>query len=147
MTTPASQQPQRECPYSRTLEEVGDFCIIKDDWVSELQCGKCPARPHTPAPDDNELEDLGNQDIDPKVFAAWGDACERGAQEQFLREHDAAIARTATLAETQRIYGLFHEVERLHLNGMAYPDLYNEMVTRIKFIHTEPLSKDGRKKK
>jgi hypothetical protein len=57
------------------------------------------------------------------------------------------IARTATLAECERIYGLFHEVEMLHLNGMAYPYLYNEMVTRIKFIHTEPLSKDGRKKK
>jgi hypothetical protein len=64
-----------------------------------------------------------------------------------MAHHDAAIARTATLAECERIYGLFHEVEMLHLNGMAYPDLYNEMVARIKFIHTEPLSKDGRGKK
>jgi len=60
------------------------------------------------------------------------------------REHGAKAARED---ECERIYGLFNEVERLHLNGMAYPDLYNEMVARIKFIHTEPLSKDGRKKK
>lgn len=63
-----------------------------------------------------------------------------------MKQHDAAISRKAREDECERIYGLFHEVERLHLNGMAYPDLYNEMVARIKFIHTEPLSKDGRKK-
>ena len=45
---PMTQQP---CQYSRTLEEVGDFCIIKDDWVSETQCNQCPARPHPPAPE------------------------------------------------------------------------------------------------
>ena len=38
-----------------------------------------------------ELERLGNQDIDPKVFEVYVNACDRGAQEQFFREHDTAI--------------------------------------------------------
>jgi hypothetical protein len=63
------------------------------------------SRSHTPAPtDDIDLEALGNEDVDPKVFAAWGDACEKGAQDQFLREHDAAIARTATLACRESVF-------------------------------------------
>lgn len=45
-------------------------------------------RPRTPAPaqDDIDLEELGNQDIDPKVFEAYARACDKGAQEQFLME-------------------------------------------------------------
>lgn len=39
----AQPHPQPKCGYSRTLDEVGDFCIIKDDWVSEYQCKECPA--------------------------------------------------------------------------------------------------------
>jgi hypothetical protein len=40
MTDP---HPQPKCQYSRTLEEVGDFCIIKDNWVGTNDCEKCPA--------------------------------------------------------------------------------------------------------
>jgi hypothetical protein len=83
----------------------------------------------------------------PPEMRAWAEACNIGAEEQYIREQRDEAAKAAREDECERIYGLFHEVERLHLNGMAYPDLYNEMVERIKFIHTEPLSKDGRKKK
>ena len=85
-------------------------------------------RPHTPAPS-TVVEDI---------------TFEGAAIVQAAR---AEAARAATLSECERIYGLFHEVEQLHLNGMSYPDLYNEMVERIKTIHTEPLSKDCRNPK
>jgi len=45
MTT---QQPT--CEYLRTLEEVGTFCIIKDDWVDVTVCNNCPANRSRPAP-------------------------------------------------------------------------------------------------
>jgi hypothetical protein len=120
-----AQQPQPEhcehecvcCDYGIVTREDGEPCTI-------INCIN-RSRPHIPAPD--------------KIFTSeeCNDLCVQAAD---------TAREAATLAETQRIYGLFHEVEMLHLNGMAYPDLYNEMVARIKFIHTEPLSKEGRKK-
>lgn len=58
------------------------------------------SRPHTlaPAADDTELEDLGNQDIDPKVFAAWGDVMDKAAMEQYIEEQRKA-AREDVLDE------------------------------------------------
>jgi hypothetical protein len=124
-------------------------------------------RPHTPSPEviaypltDVDIEELSDYANAEDAEACIRSLCERIKkrptdtafgyvnicnQDKCIKQRDQ-IARAATLAETQRIYGLFHEVEMLHLNGMAYPDLYNEMVARIKFIHTEPLSKEGRKK-
>ena len=159
MHTPA-RQPQGKCNVSQ--------CKIS------FACAAChstyqpPCATHTspPAPaayplmdeDIKELIDYSNAE---DVEACIRDICERIKarpidnafgyenvcnQDKCIKQR-AAAAKAAREDECERIYGLFHEVERLHLNGMAYPDLYNEMVERIKFIHTEPLSKDGRKKK
>jgi hypothetical protein len=136
MTAPASPQPHcdHECvchDMTNTISEIDAPCnnqYCKHDTRTH---------PHTPAPHIITMSDL----------AAYGTRVSEFYPEEGQRKAREEIAHTATLAETQRIYGLFHEVEMLHLNGMAYPDLYNEMVARIKFIHTEPLSKDGRKKK
>jgi hypothetical protein len=147
-----AQQPQREhCLEAirqlahdtivdiKTRVNFGDGEIVErfeqiEEWAQP--------RPHPPTPEaTKEIKTACykskscDADVCATVCATW------------KTQHDDQVARAATLAECERIYGLFHEVEMLHLNGMAYPDLYNEMVTRIKFIHTEPLSKDGRKKK
>lgn len=47
--------PHPQCQYSRTLDEVGNFCIIKDDWVGTSDCEKCPAF-HSTAPPASEQE-------------------------------------------------------------------------------------------
>jgi hypothetical protein len=47
---------------------------------------------------DSELEELGNQDIDPAIFEAYANACNKGAEEQYLKEYAATI-RNATLDE------------------------------------------------
>jgi hypothetical protein len=45
---------------------------------------------------DNELEELGNQDVSPeewKAYLKWGEQCNEAAQRQWLAEHDEKIAR------------------------------------------------------
>ena len=57
--------------------------------IDKIGCASHSAaiRPHpAPAPDDIDLEEIGNRDIDPVVFEAYAKACDRGAQEQFLIE-------------------------------------------------------------
>lgn len=78
---------------NRTPEELLSECesVISDMRLYHPELFRSRPAP-APIDDIDDLEELGNQDIDPKVFAAWGAACERGAQEQFLREY-AAQAR------------------------------------------------------
>jgi hypothetical protein len=155
--TPGAQQPYF-CPHCgvRSDRATINSEVISEDIPHAWVCYNCGwkwidvdimqknirTRPHTQAPDEQDLRTIGQIKRDIRRLAE----CDPAIKEYLTEQWDKA-ARTATLAECERIYGLFHEVEMLHLNGMAYPDLYNEMVARIKFIHTEPLSKDGRKKK
>jgi hypothetical protein len=53
MKEAAEQHPQR-CQYMRTLEEAGDFCIIKDDWVVPVICAECPASHSSAVPASSE---------------------------------------------------------------------------------------------
>lgn len=78
------------------------FCINDDcKWKQQIR-----SRPHTspPAPDDIDLEELGNEDIDPKAFEIYARTCDEGAKEQYFRElaekqrqemHDAQVAKAA----------------------------------------------------
>ena len=83
-----------------------------------------------PAADDNELEELGNQDIDPSVFKAYANACDRGAQEQFLREHDAATLLEGKVEAYQEI------IPMLDARTKAYQEVCLKLAaTRLSLRH------------
>ena len=88
-------QPQQE--YIITFEELqflkpdvsdGMYRSTKEK-NQEITIFKVLSRPHTsiPTETDNELEELGNQDIDPAYFEVVANICDCGAREQIGRAH------------------------------------------------------------
>ena len=59
-----------------------------------------------------------------------------------LKEHDAAIREQAKREERKKVLGVFAEVEYLHdVDGITYPDLYNEFIQRYKSLRSTTTAK------
>ena len=57
----------------------------------------------------------------------------------------AAIVQSAKKAERERVLDTFAEVEYLHdVDGITYPDLYNEFIQRYKKLRTDSTGDDER---
>jgi hypothetical protein len=103
-----AQQPQREhC-------SCESRCIWYPSWDENLKkpCSmihSCTSRPHTPAPDITIRRQSGTCCPEPTCDNRQVEHCEMCGQDcskcllTLNRQHDAAIAHTATLAENKRV--------------------------------------------
>lgn len=66
--TPARQPHPQRCPYMRTLEEAGDFCIIKDDWVGTKICGACIVSTHREQVLEKVMNKFLTDELDPEYI-------------------------------------------------------------------------------
>ena len=108
-----ARQPH-PCPYMRTLEEAGDFCIIKDDWVGTKICEDCIVSTHTPAAPATIIGKQSHEAFEDAKFPVFVQGT------GWISKHDAErmFAETAAKAAREQVLDVLFK-DRVKQGGRA----------------------------